>query len=104
MLYALSLVFSNAGKNRWLRIEGIFMLIIGGASVYLFTLALSPEANQSTILISQLNKWIALAGSFVPVPLMFLFYNELKSLKIDEGVSNGNKPWWRPVSLAFLIA
>lgn len=90
LLYALSLTFSKARKNVWLRTLGIFMLIVGISSIYAAILGMGPQTAQSISTETTLNQWISLAGSFVPVPLIVLFYNEVKSLKEHNPVSGLN--------------
>jgi predicted peptidase len=90
LLYAVSLVFSKAGKNLWLRTTGVFILILGAFSVYLLILSLNAM-GQSNNTITELNQWITLAVSLLPIPLILLFYSEIKSLKVKAKVSGQNK-------------
>ena len=56
LLYAISLVFSNAGKNIWLRTTGIFMMIFGIFSVYLLILSLNVDLGQPNNTITELSQ------------------------------------------------
>jgi len=91
LLYSISLIFSKAGKNHWLRATGIFMFLVGGASIFLLIMLINAGQGQSNSITTQLSQWVAFASSLVPVPIILLFYTELKSLKLHEEVLNQNK-------------
>jgi len=81
-LFGISLVFSKAGKNLWLRSMGIYILILGCFTFYLLHLSLNNNP-ESTGLITKLNQWITFAAHLQFIPLIIYFYGKLKSSKSD---------------------
>ncbi|MEM6846059.1 MAG: prolyl oligopeptidase family serine peptidase [Bacteroidota bacterium] len=91
-LYAISLVFSKAGREPWLKVLGVFMIILVGISVYLLILSRNvPSGQPPTSIVTQLNQWVALANCLMPVPVIVLFYRELKPLKTSDEVNRSNQ-------------
>lgn len=87
LLFGISLVFSKAGKNPWLRGMGIFILIIGVLSVYVLNLSLNALPGPPNSIIIQMTQWISLAASVEFVPLIMFFYTELKASKSNTETS-----------------
>ncbi|WP_373523891.1 prolyl oligopeptidase family serine peptidase [Aquiflexum sp.] len=87
LLFGISLVFSKAGKNPWLRGMGIFILIIVVFSAYVLNLSLNVQPGQPISTIIQLTQWIVLAASLEFIPLIMVFYTEFKTSKSDSETS-----------------
>jgi hypothetical protein len=81
LLFAISLVFSSAGKNPYLKTMGIFILIMVGFSVYLMNLSSPAQSQLPNSIITQLGQWLTFVSSFESVPLIMLFYTPLRASK-----------------------
>jgi len=93
VVYATTLVFSKSGENPWLKGMGIYMLLVGGFSVYVLVLSLQAPMVPPSDTITQLSQWLSLAGSLIPVPLIVLFNAEMNSLKAEEvGLTERKSP------------
>ncbi|WP_373493012.1 prolyl oligopeptidase family serine peptidase [Aquiflexum sp.] len=87
LLFGISLVFSKAGKNPWLRAMGILILIVGVFSAYVLNLSLNTLPGPPNSAIIQLTQWISLAASLEFIPLIIVFYTELKASKSNPETS-----------------
>ena len=87
LVYAAALVFSKSGENPWLKGMGIYMLMVGGFSVYVLVFSLQAPMAPPSSTITQLSQWLSLAGSLIPIPLIILFSTEMKSLEAEGTVS-----------------
>lgn len=79
MSFAAALIFTNAGERRWIKIAGVFILIICTViSSAVVAGLLSPDfaATRTFTLIEQ---WVAVVGSMVPVFFIMNFRSELQS-------------------------
>lgn len=79
MLFAASLIFTSARERPWIKTAGVFML----ACYAVFTSALvvgllSPPFFASETF-AQIERWVSLAGSLVPVFFIMNFRSELQS-------------------------
>jgi len=87
ILYAISLIFSEARKRIWLKLAGISSAIIG--AVLLSILIYSRYAHLvNTNILAKVYQWTAMAGWLVLVLFIMNFLSELKLLK---GVNTSNK-------------
>ena len=71
--------------------NGFFILILGFFSVYVLNLSLNTLPGQPNSTIIQMTQWISLASSLQLVPLIMLFYTELKASKSDPETSGPYK-------------
>jgi hypothetical protein len=71
VLYGISLVFSAAGRRRWLKLAGIFMTLSGLVMLSFFIWGMSIDIRTSDIL-SKVEFWSSVIGS---MGLCF-FYSE----------------------------
>lgn len=84
MLWGLSLVVTKAGKKRWLRLSGIFTVIISFALAATFTLYFQTGEGGTKLLIDKVSRWISLFGAFVPVCFIIHFRLESKRLGMAD--------------------
>lgn len=85
LFYACSLVFSKAGKNPYLKTEGIAVFILALITTFFVVWSLNLLGMQSNpSVIEKMNQWVILANSLVPLPLILLFYEEQKALPAEE--------------------
>jgi len=81
-VYAVSLVFSKAGKESWLKAGGIFMLIDGLVLISAVILGrISPDTTAERI-----TQWASMAGSLAPVFFIMQFRTELRIVKKENTV------------------
>lgn len=81
LIYAFSLIFSNAGKSPWLRVAGIFITITG--LIYgsgLLWGMMNPDVRVDGTL-ELVNQWTTLASRLIPVLYMMQFISEIRLLK-----------------------
>ncbi|MES2426437.1 MAG: peptidase [Bacteroidota bacterium] len=81
VLYALSLLTGGARKHFWLRIAGIYGFIISLSVLVIFIYA---QPVQQHFLLDKTLLWLAVAGSFMPVPFILNFVGELRTLKASK--------------------
>lgn len=80
VVYALSLTWSAAGQQKWLKAAGIIMLILSGVQLLAFVWRMNmPDAASGTIPdhIFRATSWIVI---FIPVLLIINFLGEMKML------------------------
>lgn len=107
-LFGISLIFSKAGKNPYLKAMGIYKLIVGGFGVYLMSLWLAAPSHLSPHTITQVSQWFMLASSLEPVPLILLFYVHRRASKATPEASSTDKfsrllAQLRPLALLLLV-
>ncbi len=104
MVYAMSLLFSRAGKRFWLKMAGGYMFLIG---LLLLTSILWHELTQDVELkatLEQMAQWLSMAGSLLPLLFIFNFLGELKQVKGDEMQTSFYKGLVRLAGVAGILA
>jgi pimeloyl-ACP methyl ester carboxylesterase len=81
MVYALSLLFSNAGKRFWLKLAGVFLLIQGIILGLTLIGNMYNQDVQTYRILRQIHVWTSLAGNFIPLLFILNFKRELKAEK-----------------------
>lgn len=76
ILYALSLIFFGAGKRMWLKTAGIIFLLLGMAMVLSFTWAMISVSARVNGTIENLEQWISLISSLIPLLFIMNFRSE----------------------------
>lgn len=81
LIYGLCLIFSNVGKRFWLRIAGIYLIILNVPTVLsVIWLLQDPSAHAA---IEQFAPWVSLFASLGPIFLMLNFRDEIRQLEED---------------------
>jgi hypothetical protein len=80
IVYAISLMFSGSGKSSWLKIAGVYALVIG--LIFLSTVIWSASLQHDTL--ARVTQWTSLAGNLVPVLFIMHFITEIKLLKTEN--------------------
>lgn len=84
MIYAISLMSSNAGKRRWLKTDGVFMLVV---SIVLFITGIGSITSQDVGVKTTLQKivqYVSIAYTLGPVFFILNFLSELRDLKSER--------------------
>lgn len=76
ILYALSLIFSAAGKRPWLKTAGILHVLLGLTMTLSFVWAVVSVSARVNGSIERLEQWIALTSSLIPVLFICNFLSE----------------------------
>ncbi|MEK6478809.1 prolyl oligopeptidase family serine peptidase [Catalinimonas sp. 4WD22] len=76
LFYATSLMFSRAGKNIWLKTNGVLLFIVGLASGLMMIWNLNWMGWQNQGNVELVQQWLNLFGSLTSIPLIILFYQE----------------------------
>ena len=63
ILYGISLVFSEAGRRPWLKVAGIFSIILGLTMVATFSWAMSSIDARIDGTTAEIGKWLSILGS-----------------------------------------
>jgi hypothetical protein len=84
MLHGVSMVFSKAGERPYLKIAGVFAVVVGLISLPLFILASREQDAYLRITYEKIILWTSLAESFIPLLLIKNFLDELKVAKKEN--------------------
>ena len=102
--YAVSLIFSDAGKRLWLKIAGVVLLILGLVLVSVITwTAFSPQLQTSGTM-ELINKWVTLVTNLVPVLFIMNFLSELAKAKKDTTASMAQRSFEGVMTIISIIA
>ena len=71
ILYGASLIFLKAANKRWLRIAGVFLVVLGLVSILLLVWGIKQS-------------WTSFAGCLLPVPFILHFSGELRKGWMDR--------------------
>lgn len=98
-LYGISLIFSEAGKRRWLKIAGIFTCSLGliwfSASIWRFMLPVNG-------MIDDMTKWSTIVGSLVPV--LFILNFRLERITASKSHSDCSDTLVRAMNVFVIVA
>jgi predicted esterase len=83
ILYAVSLIFSNAGKRTWLKTAGVFMLIYELFLLFMFIWRINTHDMYRNIALEKIHQWTSLA---VEVILFFFMANYLSERRLIKDV------------------
>jgi pimeloyl-ACP methyl ester carboxylesterase len=81
ILYAISLIFSGAGKRPWLKAAGVYLFILNFGMVLSFIWALNSISVRSNGTMEKVEQWASLFSSLSPILFMMNFYNERATAK-----------------------
>lgn len=85
LLYALSLIFSIAGRRPWLRAAGVFVFVLGSIQLLSFILNMNTENIQVIMALQNVRPWDILASSLLPIPYIMNFLSEKRKLENSNG-------------------
>ena len=91
ILYALSLIFSEAGKRRWLRLAGVFIFLVHAGIIFLFTWMMSAQDIQLNAAVEKIDHWLSFFASLVPVLFILNFLDEQNKLNEENAESAPSK-------------
>ncbi|RZM26834.1 MAG: hypothetical protein EOO88_15565 [Pedobacter sp.] len=84
VVYGLCLIFSNAGNRFWLRIAGIYLIILNVPTILSVIWLLQDQSVHTSAAIEGFAPWVSLFASLAPVFLMLNFRDEIKQLEEDS--------------------
>ncbi|WP_057936462.1 carboxylesterase family protein [Algoriphagus resistens] len=79
IIFAGTLIFSNASRRKWLKPAGILILISSGLLLAISLFALSIQDNPTLWMLDQASRWISLSTTLLPIFFVLNFQLELKS-------------------------
>lgn len=91
ILYALGLMFSNAGKRFWLKTAGAAFLVIELILLSTLILYLKTHANEVKGMIEKVQGWTSVFASLAPILFIMNFLDELKTNKEESEPTNHHK-------------
>jgi hypothetical protein len=84
IIYALALVFSGTGKKIWLRISGVYILIINLVLVLAIAWPLLYKDVQFNSVSGKIVQWASTAASLISIPFIMHFLSEIKLLNTEN--------------------
>ena len=90
-VYAISLIFSKAGKRTWLKTAGCFMFVINLILISVLIWHINSQDVGLKDALEKMSQWISMAGSLVPVLFILNFLSEVKLLNTEEVNTTGHK-------------
>lgn len=84
IVYAISLIFSNAAERPWLKRAGVFMLFISSISLVLIIMTIASSDMQTILALEKVTQWIGLIGNVIPVLFILNFLDELRNVKKES--------------------
>jgi pimeloyl-ACP methyl ester carboxylesterase len=91
IVFALSLIFSQAGKRPWLRTAGVLMFItyfVFGAA-FVWGLMFGEFFANGTF--DKMLQWVLFLNNFVPVFFILNYWRELRLLKAEDAAVNATR-------------
>lgn len=76
MVYAISLIFSRAGRRPWLKAAGIFLLLLSLLSIAFIIAVISSISFRISETGQKAEQWVSLLHSLVPLLFIMNFLNE----------------------------
>ncbi|WP_259070328.1 hypothetical protein HDF24_14710 [Mucilaginibacter sp. X4EP1] len=83
-IYALSLIFSNAREKLWLKLAGIYTLIICAILLTILTWGIWTKDFHTLTILSKISQWTSLIGSLLYVIYIMNFVAEIRALKYEQ--------------------
>jgi hypothetical protein len=88
IVYAISLIFSNAAKRPWLKTAGIVTLILAMVLVSsIIWSQYSGDIIRKNVALESVTKWTSLAFSLVPLAFIMNFFNEQRLTRKETALS-----------------
>jgi hypothetical protein len=84
IIYALTLVFSGTGKKVWLRVAGVYILVIGLVLVSAIAWPLLFKDVQFNSKVGKVVQWASMAGGLISIPFIMHFLSEIKILNTEN--------------------
>lgn len=78
IVYAVILIFSATGKRNWLRIAGVYMLVITLVLVLSIGWPMLSKDVQLNSILGKIAQWTSMAGSLISVPFIMHFLSIVK--------------------------
>ena len=79
-LYGISLMFSAAGKRRWLKLAGIFMTFAGLAMILAYTWVMTSIDTRANGTLEEIQRWVLLISSLSLGCFILNFYREKETV------------------------
>ena len=103
-VYAISLIFSKAGKRTWLKTAGVFTFVI---NLILMSVVIWHTNSQDVELkdtLEKMSQWISMAGNLVPMLFILNFLGEVKLLNTENVNTTEQKFSGNLLTVAGLLA
>ena len=84
ILLGLSLIFTDAGKRNWLKLAGIFYLLIGVILITVVIWYLNSASSQKFLMLEPILKWTSVIAFIGPILIMMNFMSEQKQLARED--------------------
>lgn len=84
VLWGLSLVFTKAGENRWLRLGGILTVFFSLLLTFLFFLYFQVSEGSTKLLIDKLSRWVSFFELTAAFCIVIHFYREDERLEVTD--------------------
>jgi hypothetical protein len=104
IVYALSIVFSSTGKNRWLKLAGILMFLIGLVAVSAVIWSKTTRVGQFNSTFETITGWISMTSSLVPGLFIVHFASGSRPSKKESETTPMQRSWQKMVGLIGILA
>jgi hypothetical protein len=81
VIYAAGLLFSRAGKRRWLRAAGFFTFLLGLILAFVFTVSLYSMNTDLNVTLGKTREWVSRLALLVPLFFILNFFAEIRRLE-----------------------
>ncbi|MBA4058651.1 MAG: hypothetical protein C0490_28300, partial [Marivirga sp.] len=81
ILYAVSLIFSDARERPWLKMTGVSILILNIVLLVALIWTVSSQDGSVRTALEKVMQWTVLVGSLIPLLLIMNLLNEIRDLK-----------------------
>lgn len=102
IVYAVSLLVTQAGKNPWLKAAGVFLLLQGLASVVTFVWAIGSVSARVNGTITRIDQWVSLIANLTP--LLFLMHFRVERATAEKGNATQQESLEGIMGLAGMVA
>ncbi len=102
VLYAISLIFSQAGKRPWLKAAGVALFFLGLFVIFSFVLAISSVGARVNGTITTFEQWESVISSLVPV--LFIMNFRTEKTEAQNATTDRQESFEGIVGLAGIIA
>ncbi|HKZ36739.1 MAG TPA: hypothetical protein VJ184_03745 [Chryseolinea sp.] len=82
--YAISLIFSDAGKRPWLKAAGIFILIISLVLVSAGITSMVSQDISTKLTMQKILQWASVGYTLIPICFVLNFLSELKTTQKEQ--------------------
>lgn len=84
VLWGLTLIFTKAGENRWLRISGILTVLFSLLLTTIFLLYFQTGEGSTKLLLDKTSRWVSFFELTVPLCILIHFYRENERLAVTD--------------------